>query len=209
MEEFKDLMAKLQVEAEKTTELLNEKKVSEAKSMDIVLSNVGIFESQLQEMNDFLSLLRKTTGGDVGFNTDGMNKKVYLDKNNYIFIRPYCNVIVVSYRWIRDTDMYSERELAAKELKCIYDAKDTVPLLEWLGSEEKAQSVFKEYIYPVFRELLSKWEHSLDYTNRKLASYIAELKAKLDDTSVMKETEDGSVEIHLGGKTYTAKLKEE
>ena len=45
--------------------------------------------------------------------------------------------------------------------------------------------------------------------NAELALQLDSLKEALSTSSVVKEKEDGSIEIHLNGKTYIGTVKEE
>ena len=59
-----------------------------------------------------------------------------------------------------------------------------------------------------FIKVLSSFSEQLKTENESLSESIRKLSEKLNETSTVTENEDGSVEIHIGGKTYVGTTKE-
>ena len=57
--------------------------------------------------------------------------------------------------------------------------------------------------------ILSEAIERFETENPLLADTLRDLTEKISNASCMEEKENDTVEIHLGGKTYTAVLKEE
>ena len=69
----------------------------------------------------------------------------------------------------------------------------------------KLLDFIKEYV----ADLLDAWGKVIDEGNKSLAESINAYKSWMEQLSGMKEMEDGSVEVTLGGKKYHATLMEE
>ena len=80
-------------------------------------------------------------------------------------------------------------------------------LEEIFGTEEKTQRI-SELMQDEFIKVLSSFSEQLKTENESLSESIRKLSEKLNETSTVTENEDGSVEIHIGGKTYVGTTKE-
>lgn len=208
MKELQELMASVREEAEKTRDLMQEKASNEAKVKEIVIRNVKtVCDDFLKEVDDFLELIRKLSLHEIEPSTEGLKVKVDINCGNFIEVIPYASCLIFNYLWngygrVNCTGIHSDTLEDKVPARCI------TPLLDYFGTEEKAQKTMQDYVYPVVEGLLDRWQKALVTKNAILAVQIEKLKEKLDNTSVITESEDGRVEIHLGGKTYTAVLKE-
>lgn len=77
-----------------------------------------------------------------------------------------------------------------------------------LGSEDNATKLLNE-IYKAYAEGLKYLTEKIQGKNTGLETKLEGLSDSLTSTSAIKEEEDGSIEIHLNGKTYKGVLKEE
>lgn len=81
-------------------------------------------------------------------------------------------------------------------------------LSDYLDTEEHALQLLER----VRKGYVSIFNQFLDYIgkeNEELYNAVQELTEKLADSSTVKEEEDGTVEIHLGGKTFRGKIAED
>lgn len=66
-----------------------------------------------------------------------------------------------------------------------------------------------EEIYTVYANLFEKGAEKIKAENEEVSAKLASLSKYLEDSSVVEEKEDGSIEIHLNGKTYKGVVVEE
>ena len=88
------------------------------------------------------------------------------------------------------------------------DDEKLLYLSEWFLSEDKVQKLL-DIINAKYSILLEAWGSALKEYNENLSKTITELTEQLKASSTIEDKDDGTVEIHLGGKTYKATLKEE
>lgn len=72
---------------------------------------------------------------------------------------------------------------------------------DWLLTEEKAQE-FVEKIQEKYVDILEAWADCLEASNKSLAETVKRLSDMLKTSSTVEKHDDGTVEIHLGGRTY-------
>lgn len=98
-----------------------------------------------------------------------------------------------------DSELYYMKVMEEEPLKLFSDYLDT---------EEHALQLLER----VRKGYVSIFSQFLDYIgkeNEELYSAVQELTEKLAGSSTVKEEEDGTVEIHLGGKTFRGKIAED
>ena len=78
---------------------------------------------------------------------------------------------------------------------------------KWFLTEEDSQK-FVEVCKEEYVDILNRYSALVSERNEKLSKSIDKLSEELAKSSCVSHNEDGTVEIHLGGKTYTATLKE-
>ena len=85
---------------------------------------------------------------------------------------------------------------------------DVRAIADYLGSEEKTMRTL-EYVRKGYAEIFNQYLTHINKENEGLYSTVEELTKLLADSTVMEEKEDGTVEIHLGGKTFRGEVVEE
>ena len=78
-----------------------------------------------------------------------------------------------------------------------------------LFSTEDRANAFLAEVDEQYAKLFEEVIKVVDEKNSELALQLDSLKEALSTSSVVKEKEDGSIEIHLNGKTYIGTVKEE
>ena len=79
---------------------------------------------------------------------------------------------------------------------------------DYLDTEEHALQLL-ERVRKGYVSIFSQFLEYIGKENEELYNAVQDLSKKLADSSVMKEEEDGTVEIHLGGKTFRGKIAED
>lgn len=208
MKELQDLMSAVKEEAEKTRDLFKEKESNEAKVKEIICKNVKtVCDDFLKDINSFLAIIHKLTQYAIEPSMEGLDVKVDISNGCKIHVLPYTQCFNLNFLWDRGSCTNVTR-ITSNTLEDKVPSKNIIPLFDYFGMEEKAQKTMQDYVYPVVKGLLDRWKKALVVKNSILEVQIEKLKEKLDNASVITESEDGSVEIHIGGKTYTAVLKE-
>lgn len=93
----------------------------------------------------------------------------------------------------------------------VYDKADKERILaysELLSTEYKANALLEE-IYTVYGNLFEKCAEKIKTENEEVSTKLESLSKYLKDSSTVEEKEDGSIEIHLNGKTYKGIVVEE
>lgn len=91
--------------------------------------------------------------------------------------------------------------------RCKNDKKRIMSFADILSTEDKANALLSE-ICEVYTKLLSKVLEKIEGDNKTLSEQLTSLKEYLNNSSVVKEETDGTIEIHLNGKTYKGTLVE-
>ena len=199
LKELKELKAKaLELKAENVC--LNEKvNTKQNEYAQIIEKNfVEIILPYMREMNDFIKSL-----GCIGLDI----RKPLLDKNNISAeLRLTSHGIRILYK-----------EWESYGLDCSIAYEDHYKKLKnynWISLADFFDSVdscdaFIKTLNESYAVILSKVIKKFETENPSLAETLRDLTEKVSKASCMEEKENGTVEIHLGGKTYTAVLKEE
>lgn len=98
-----------------------------------------------------------------------------------------------------------------KDGSYVYDKADKERILgysELLSSEDKANALLEE-IFTIYGNLFEKCAERIKTENEEVSTKLKTLSEYLKDSSVVEEKEDGSIEIHLNGKTYKGVVVEE
>ena len=210
MKELQDLMSAVKEEAEKTRDLFKEKASNEAKVKEIICRNVKtVCDDFLKDINSFLAIIHKLACYEIYPSVEGLAVTVDISNGCKIEVMPYPQCFNLNFVWTRENSPnIHTTEIVSARLEDKVPSENIIPLFDYFGTEEKAQKTMQDYVYPVVKGLLDRWQKALVVKNTILEVQIEKLKEKLDNASVITESEDGSVEIHIGGKTYTAVLKE-
>ena len=89
-----------------------------------------------------------------------------------------------------------------------YDKVKIMKFAEILSTEDKADALLGE-ICELYTELFKEVLKVVNGKNEELEKQLTTLTDCLKTSSVVKEEEDGTIEIHLNGKTYKGTLVEE
>lgn len=89
-----------------------------------------------------------------------------------------------------------------------YDKDKIMKFAEILSTEDKADALLGE-ICELYTELFKEVLKVVNGKNEELEKQLTTLTDCLKTSSVVKEEEDGTIEIHLNGKTYKGTLVEE
>ena len=112
--------------------------------------------------------------------------------------------------WFRPYYHTSNTEFG-DDIHCIYrgknDKKRIMSFADILSTEDKANALLSE-ISEVYTKLFSKVLEQIEGDNKTLSEQLTSLKEYLNNSSVVKEETDGTIEIHLNGKTYKGTLVE-
>lgn len=79
---------------------------------------------------------------------------------------------------------------------------------EYLDTEEHAMQ-FLERVRKGYSDVFMQFLAFINKENEKLHDTIEDLSKRLSDSSVVENKEDGTVEIHLGGKVFRGNIVEE
>jgi hypothetical protein len=98
------------------------------------------------------------------------------------------------------------------DIKNIYNSmcdKDRLmAFADILSTEDKANALLSE-ICELYAKLFTEVLKKVDGDNEVLSGQLTSLKTYLNNSSVVKEEEDGTIEIHLNGKTYKGTIVED
>lgn len=106
---------------------------------------------------------------------------------------------------------WCNHELIKEDIRSIHTSNDRARVIafgELFSTEDKANAFLAE-VDEQYTKLFEEAIKVVDEKNAELALQLDSLKEALSTSSVVKEKEDGSIEIHLNGKTYVGTLKEE
>ena len=191
MDEIKVAVAKnVDLEQKKKELLDNMRKVIRDNYKNIMFEELGIYYQLARDLSEKFACSTKYEDPEVNFRLmfSRSNKEVWLNCQGYYFgfKGDSCEL---SY-----LDRAEESPLRL--------------LAEYLDTEEHAISLLERFRKGYSVILTDILEH-INKENDKLYSAVQELTEKLADSSTVKEEEDGTVEIHLNGKTFRGKVVEE
>lgn len=197
--ELKELKAKaleLKAENDKLKLKVNSKRHEYAK---IIQKNfVDIILPYMTEMNAFIE----------GIRLIGFEKEEYLikDNNSYVELRLSSSGIHVAYKELKSygLDCYIDYEDSHKKLQDY----NWIFLADFFASIDSCETFIRK-LNESYAVILSEAIERFETENPLLAETLRDLTEKISNASCMEEKENGTVEIHLGGKTYTTVLKEE
>lgn len=106
---------------------------------------------------------------------------------------------------------YCNNQLIKEDICNIHTCNDRERVIafgELFSTEDKANAFLAE-LNEQYAKLFEKVIKVVDEKNAELALQLDSLREALSTSSVVKEKEDGSIEIHLNGKTYKGIVVEE
>lgn len=106
---------------------------------------------------------------------------------------------------------WCNNQVIKEDIRSIHASNDRARVIafgELFSTEDKANAFLAE-VNEQYAKLFEEVIKVVDEKNTELALQLDSLKEALSTSSVVKEKEDGSIEIHLNGKTYIGTVKEE
>ena len=206
-----ELKSKVLEQAQESAQLARTKKELEKQIKDTIAKNFNeIVKPFMTEMNKLIKNISDMSDTSINFGSGENTIRMFLgeDVPDCYFLRliKYWGGIYPNFgrksdsyynRW--DTDLITQTDCWSND--------NILKLSYWFLTEEKSQE-FVEVVKDYYVELLEKYSVLVKERNEKLSQSITELTEELKRASTVEHKEDGTVEIHLGGKTYRATLKE-
>ena len=210
--DFNELKMNILAQAEECKNKKDEKDNLTKQLADIVRKNISeIVLPYVNEMNDFLDKIKILAGAYIPY--DSENKYFFLgedvDEDAYKLLWESCSNrinLVFHYQYSSNYSSYCRDHLHnfPKNSNDVWVSK----YFYWFGTEKKSLE-FVDILKDEYTRILNCWSEHFTVKNKQLAESIKELSDKLSQGSSIQHKEDGTVEIHLGGKTYKATLSEE
>lgn len=203
--ELKELKAKALELRTENVRLKSEVLSKENEYVRVIKKNfVEIILPYMREMNDFIKGV-----GCTGFKTEeSLIKEEFLIKDNTFFVElrlSSSGVNIYYHEWnSHGLECYIDYEDKYKSLQNY----NWILLAEFFASVDSCNAFIKR-LNEAYAVILSKAIEKFETENPSLAETLRDLTEKVSKASCMEEKENGTVEIRLGGKTYTAVLKEE
>ena len=209
--DINELKSKVLEQAQESAQLAQNKRELEKQIKDTMAKNFKeIVKPFMEDMNKLIKSISDLSNTSVSFGTGENTVKLFLGENvsdcYYFRLNKYWGGIYTNFgrksdsycnRW--DTDLLTQTDCWSNDY--------TLKLSYWFLTEEKTQD-FVEIVKEYYVELLEKYSVLVKNKNEQLSQSITELTEELKRASTVEHKEDGTVEIHLGGKTYKATLKE-
>jgi hypothetical protein len=211
--DLNELKKQIEAETEKTVALKKEKKELENNIKRTIYKNLKeIVTPVISEMNSFLQMIRDKSGVCFRYDDERFPLALGLNVPDYYSFEIKINSYGLylnfgkhtSYGWTRDVATpdyeYTKRD--------VFDYGHHLYLSEWFYSEEKAMELV-DICREKYVKILDYYASALRNENDSLATAIELLKDTYAKSHCVEHNEDGTVEIHLGGKTYKPTLNED
>lgn len=202
--DLNELKSSVLEQAKKAKELANTEKDLKNEIKSIIKKNFAdIVYPFMKEMNSVIYKIHDLA--DVSISSSD-EKKLYGNKNDcYITLKKYFGGVYPEFR-LPATNLHNgvSRDLLNENWGSM---NYTLHLDTWFLTEEDTQK-FVDACKDVYVVVLNKYSELVKERNEKLSESIDKLSEELAKSSCVSHNKDGTVEIHLGGKTYTATLKE-
>lgn len=139
------------------------------------------------------------------------------NKSEHLLIKYYGNnssgfyVEVIADKYLYRPYYYCNNQVIKEDIRSIHASNDRARVIafgELFSTEDKANAFLAE-VNEQYAKLFEEVIKVVDEKNAELALQLDSLKEALSTSSVVKEKEDGSIEIHLNGKIYIGTVKEE
>lgn len=209
--DLEKLKNEVKAQSEECINLLSERERLTSEAADIVCKNIrNILRPVIEPLNEMFKAFRDAAGGcspDYRMESlyllkspgqDEGSVDVYIDFSTYGVYPRVCFWKSSTYAiWSVAGSYFSDRS-----------SEDYLNIFEWFGTEEKTQE-FTDRCLEESKDIFIAWQEFFEERNAALAETVRKIKEQLSGGSTVENKEDGTVEIHLGGKTYTATLKED
>ena len=202
--EFVEITDKIKVAVQKNVDLEQKKKelianLKEAECKNyktILFEELVMYQRLAMDLRTKFDCITKYDDRDKDYN----GLKLLFRGNDYeTFIQCHYNDFTVYLSLCESNGLTQFNSLSEIDVRAIAD---------YLGSEEKTMQTLER----VRKGYMSIFSQFLDYIgneNEELYNAVEELTKILADSTTMEEKEDGTVEIHLGNKTFRGKVVEE
>lgn len=205
--DINELKSKVLEQAQESAQLAQTKKQLEKQKLDTMQKNFT--EIALPFMKEMNTLVRKISDlSNITANINGISK-LYLGPNvpdNYYFrISKYWGGVYTTFG--KSSDKYYNAWKTDLVTMGKWSCDYLLNLSYWFLTEEKTQE-FVDLAKKFYTDVLEVYSEQIKTRNEQLSQSITELTEELKRASTVEHKEDGTVEIHLGGKTYKATLKE-
>lgn len=211
--DINELKSKVLEQAQQSELLAQNKRALEKQVKDTIAKNFKeIVKPFMAEMNKLIKSISDMSATSIKYGPGESYVKLFLGEKV-----PDCYYFGLSKNWNgiytvfgRKSDSYYNRwdtDLITQTADW-WNNDNILKLSYWFLTEEKSQE-FVEVVKEYYVELLEKYSELVKARNEQLSQSITELTEELKRASSVEHKEDGTVEIHLGGKTYKATLKEE
>lgn len=209
--DINELKSKVLEQAKESAQLAQNKRALEKQIKDTIAKNFNeIVKPFMAEMNKLIRSISDMSDTSVSYETGKNVVNIFLGEkvpDRYYFrLTKYWGGIYPTFG--SKSDSYCnrwEKDLISEEI--CWDNDNILKLSYWFLTEEKSQE-FVELVKEYYVELLERYSVLVKVRNENLSQSITELTEELKRASTVEHKEDGTVEIHLGGKTYRATLKE-
>lgn len=209
--DINELKSKVLEQAQESAQLAQNKRALENQIKDTMAKNFNeIVKPFMEDMNKLIKSISDMSNTSVSFSAIDNTVKLFLGEEvpdcYYFRLIKYWGGIYTNFgrkgdchynRW--DTDLLADTDCWKND--------NVLKLSYWFLTEEKSQE-FVELVKEYYVELLENYSVLVKERNEQLSQSITELTEELKRASTVEHKEDGTVEIHLGGKTYRATLKE-
>lgn len=210
--DINELKSKVLEQAQESAQLAQTKKQLEKQIKDTIAKNFKeIVKPFMAEMNKLIKSISDLANVSLGFSAKDSRVRLFLGEDipdsYYFALVKYWGGIYTNFG--RKSDSYCNRwdtDLLTLDNDC-WTNDYLLKLSYWFLTEEKSQE-FVETVKEHYVDMLEKYSVLVEDRNEQLSQSITELTEELKRASTVEHKEDGTVEIHLGGKTYRATLKE-
>ena len=208
--DINELKSKVLEQAQESAQLAQTKKELEKQILDTIYKNVNeIVKPFMKDMNELVGKISDMSNTMASMQGEDCRINLFLGEDVpecfYFRIVKYWGGIYTAFG--RNSDSYHNRWetdiIGRDDWRCDY----SLELSNWFLTEEKSQD-FIEIVKQHYADILGKYSVLVKNRNEQLSQSITELTEELKRASTVEHKEDGTVEIHLGGKTYRATLKE-
>lgn len=210
--DINELKSKVLEQAQESAQLAQTKKELEKQIINTIAKNFKeIVKPFMVDMNKLIKSISDMSNTSVSYGVGDNTVKLFLGENvpdcYYFRLIKYWGGIYTNFG--RKSDSYCNRwdtDLLTLDDDC-WSYEYLLKLSYWFLTEEKSQE-FVEIVKDHYADMLEKYSVLVKDKNEQLSQSIKELTEELKRASTVENKEDGTVEIHLGGKTYRATLKE-
>lgn len=202
--EFVEITDKIKVAVQKNIDLEQKKKelveslreIERKNYSTILYEELGMYQRLAMDLRTKFDCSTKFDNRDDNYN----GLKLLFRMNDFdAFIQCHYNQLTTYLSLCENNGLTQFDSFSESGVRAIAD---------YLGSEEKTMQTL-ERVRKGYSEIFNQYLAQINRENEELYNAVEELTKTLADSTTMEEKEDGTVEIHLGGKTFKGKVVEE